>query len=156
MKIAFFKGTHPGTKGWLGIATKWWTRGTYSHCELVVSEDNGVATCWSSAYLDGGVRKTTVQLDVADWDVVDLVTTPEQEAAAIAWFEAHVGQPYDVLGLFGFVWRHYEGQKGKWFCSESVAEALGYAESWRYDPNMFAAVIVRDEVVEATPGVAAA
>ncbi|MEZ2310884.1 hypothetical protein AB6809_29990 [Paraburkholderia sp. RCC_158] len=108
--------------------------------------ENGMAVCWSSAYLDKGVRRAVVNLDPADWDVIDIVTTPEQEAAAIAWFEAHVGQPYDVAGLFGFVFRHYEGEKGKWFCSESVAEALGYAESWRYDPNTFAAVVAHDAI----------
>jgi len=141
MKIAFFKGRHPGIKGWLGVMTKWWTRGPYSHCELVVSEQDGTATCWSSAYLDHGVRKATVVLDPADWDVIDIRTEPAQEAAALAWFEQHNGEPYDVAGLFGFVFRHLEGVKGKWFCSESVAEALGYPESWRYDPNTFAAIV---------------
>lgn len=145
MKVAFFKGTHPGVKGWLGIATKWWTVGAYSHCELVVNElADGSVECWSSAYLDGGVRKTTLTLDAADWDVIDVPTTPAEEAAAIAWFEAHAGQPYDVLGLFHFVWSPEEGDKAKWFCSESVAAALGYDEAWRYDPNLFAAVLRRD------------
>jgi uncharacterized protein YycO len=146
MKIAFFKGRHPGIKGWLGVLTKWWTRGAYSHCELVTGYENDMAVCWSSAYLDKGVRRTVISLDPADWDVIDIATTPEQETAAVAWFEAHAGQPYDVAGLFGFVFRHYEGEKGEWFCSESVAEALGYAESWRYDPNTFAAVVTHDVV----------
>jgi uncharacterized protein YycO len=146
MKIAFFKGRHPGMKGWLGVLTKWWTRGPYSHAELVMAYENGMAVCWSSAYLDKGVRRTVIKLDPADWDVIDVATTPAQEAAAIAWFEAHVGQPYDVAGLFGFVFRHYEGEKGNWFCSEAVAEALGYAESWRYDPNTFAAVVAHDAI----------
>jgi uncharacterized protein YycO len=142
MKVAFFKGRHPGMKGWLGVATKWWTSGPYSHCELVIGETpDGKAICWSSAYLDHGVRKTTLVLDAADWDVIDVPTTAAQEAAAVAWFEAHAGQPYDVLGLLQFVWRREEGDKRKWFCSESVAEALGFRESWRYDPNTFAAVL---------------
>jgi uncharacterized protein YycO len=152
VKIAFFKGRHPGIKGWLGVMTKWWTRGPYSHCELVVGETpDGKSVCWSSAYLDKGVRRTVVNLDPADWDLVDIATTPEQAAAAVAWFEAHDGQPYDVAGLFGFVFRHYEGEKGEWFCSESVAEALGYAESWRYDPNTFAAVVAHDVIAAFSP-----
>ncbi|MFP3609166.1 hypothetical protein SB778_03515 [Paraburkholderia sp. SIMBA_050] len=141
MKVAFFKGRHPGIKGWLGVLTKWWTRGPYSHAELVMAYESGMAVCWSSAYLDKGVRRTVIKLDPADWDIVEIPTTSEQEATAIAWFEAHVGQPYDIAGLFGFVFRHLEGEKGKWFCSEALAEALGYAESWRYDPNTFAAVL---------------
>jgi uncharacterized protein YycO len=156
MKVAFFKGRHPGVKGWLGVLTKWWTRGDYSHCELVVSEADGSAVCWSSAYLDGGVRKTTVVLDPADWDVIDVPTTPEQAAAAIAWFQANDGLPYDVAGLFGFVWRHYEGEKGKWFCSEAVAASLGYLEPWRFDPNTFADVLAHWQRRSDAQGLAAA
>jgi uncharacterized protein YycO len=147
MKVAFFKGRHPGMKGWLGVMTKWWTEGPYSHAELVVGQTtDGKAICWSSTYLDGGVRRAELELDPADWDVFDLQTTPTQEAAALAWFAAHEGLPYDVRGLLGFVWRREEGDKAKWFCSEAVAAALGWPEAWRFDPNTFAAVIKPMEI----------
>jgi uncharacterized protein YycO len=142
MKVAFFKGRHPGVKGWLGVMTKWWTDGPYSHAELVVGETaDGKSVCWSSTYLDKGVRRAELVLDPADWDVIEIRTTPAQEAAALAWFSQHEGEPYDTLGLLGFAWRHYEGEKDKWFCSEAVAAALGYREAWRYDPNTFAAIL---------------
>jgi hypothetical protein len=142
MKVAFFKGRHPGVKGWLGVATKWWTDGPYSHAELVVGQTaDGKSVCWSSTYLDGGVRRAELVLDPADWDVFEIRVTPAQASAALAWFEQHKGQAYDTLGLLGFAWRHYEGDKDKWFCSEAVAAALGYRDAWRYDPNTFAAVI---------------
>jgi hypothetical protein len=144
MKIAFFKGRHPGVKGWLGVLTKWWTVGPYSHCELVVAEENGRAVCWSSAYLDGGVRQKIVDLDPADWDVIEIPTTPEEEAASLSWFQSHAGQGYDVLGLFQFVWARQEGEKCKWFCSEAVARALGFPESWRYSPNLLADILRRE------------
>lgn len=149
MKVAFFKGRHPGLKGWLGVLTKWWTVGPYSHCELVVEGPvYGKSLCWSSAYLDHGVRPVVIELDPAQWDVVEIETTPEQEQAALEWFRSHLGEPYDVLGLFGFVWRREEGDKAKWFCSEAVAAALGYTEPWRFDPNTFAAVLKPRENVE--------
>jgi uncharacterized protein YycO len=149
MQVAFYKGRHPGIAGWLGVATKWWTRGPYSHGELIVAREGDTAVCWSSTYLDHGVRRAVVTLD-DNWDVFDVPTTPAQEAAALAWFEAHAGQPYDVAGLFGFAFRHYEGEKSKWFCTEAVAEALGLRDSWRYDPNTLAAVLApRDAQLEA-------
>jgi uncharacterized protein YycO len=148
MKVAFFKGRHPGVKGWLGVMTKWWTDGPYSHCELVVGETpDGKSICWSSAYLDHGVRQVELELDPADWDVRELRLTSAEQTAALAWFEQHNGEPYDVLGLLGFVWRREEGDKNKWFCSEAVAAALGWPEAWRYDPNTFAAILKPMEVI---------
>jgi uncharacterized protein YycO len=142
MKVAFFKGRHPGIKRWLGVMTKWWTDGPYSHAELVVGETpDGKSICWSSTYLDRGVRQAELELNPADWDVRELRLTSAEQAAALAWFEQHAGEPYDVLGLLGFVWRREEGAKSKWFCSEAVAAALGWPEAWRFDPNTFAAIL---------------
>jgi hypothetical protein len=145
MQVAFFKGRHPGIKGWLGVMTKWWTRGPYSHGELVIGYmPDGRAICWSSTYLDGGVRRALIALDPTDWDVMELDVTDAQREVAVQWFREREGQKYDVLGLFGFLWRHEEGDKDKWFCTEAVAEALGLPESWRKDPNSFAAELRGD------------
>jgi uncharacterized protein YycO len=143
VKVAFFRGRHPGIKGWLGVVTKWWTRGPFSHVELIADQSDNTAICWSSAFLDGGVRCKAIVLDAADWITVDVPVTVDQAAAAIEWFKQHAGQPYDVRGLFGFVMRRIPAEKGKWFCSEAVAAALGYAESWRLDPNTLFYVLGR-------------
>lgn len=142
MKVAFFRGRHPGFKGWFGVAVKWWTRGPFSHVELVADAAGDHALCWSSAFLDGGVRPVVVDLTTSDWTVIEVATTPEQEAAALQWFASHRGQRYDVLGLFGFVLRRIDGDKNKWFCSEAVAAALGYGQPWRLDPNTFYEVLL--------------
>jgi hypothetical protein len=145
MKVALFKGRHPGIKGWLGVLTKWWTRGPYSHGELVIGEmTDGRSICWSSTYLDKGVRRALIQLDPADWDVLELDVTDAQRDAALQWFREHEGQGYDVLGLFDFVWRRGDGDKSKWFCTEAVAAALNLPEPWRKDPNTFAAELRGD------------
>jgi hypothetical protein len=145
MKIAFFKGRHPGWKGWLGILTRWWTVGPYSHCELVFGEpdEEGLSTCWSSTWLDKGVRCAQVKLDPADWDIIDLSHLgPKAEANALAWFESHKGAPYDVLALFGFLFRPIKGMGNMYFCDEACLEALSIPEAWRQDPNSAATIVL--------------
>ena len=56
---------------------------------------------------------------------------------AVAWFVTHMGQKYDVIGLVGFVARRVEDDRSKYFCSEAVSAALGFADGWRFDPNTF-------------------
>ena len=132
MKIAFYKGRRKGPRGWFDALVRWWTRGPYSHCELVID-----GLCWSSSARDGGVRGKAIVLG-ANWDVFDV---PGDEAKALAWFQAHKGARYDVAGLFGFVWRREYGDGQRWFCSEACAAALGYREPWRFDPNTLAVVV---------------
>lgn len=157
MKIAFFKGRHPGLKGLFGVLVKWWTRGDFSHVELVADgpDATGLSTCWSSTFLDGGVRKASIDLSTSDWVVVDLPVTAAERAAAIEWFDSHKGQPYDVRGLFGFVIRRVPGERGRWFCNESIGAALGIPEPWRFDPNSFYSMIAGMTPMIQTPQVAA-
>lgn len=136
MQLAFYKGRHRGLPGWFDAAVRWWTRGPYSHVELVL--DDG--TCWSSSARDGGVRTKAIDLGSGNWDLVPVV---QDAAAARAWFAAHAGAGYDYLGLFGFVWRRSYGAGSRWFCSEAVAAALGYRDAWRFDPNTLAVAVAR-------------
>lgn len=140
MQIAFYKGTRPGLPGLFNSAVRWWTHGPYSHCEVVLWRlADGRAVCGSSSNLDGGVRRKIIDLDPARWDVVDVPWA--NQSAAMRWFAEHEGTPYDTAGLFGFVWRRGDGDRGKWYCSEACAAALGLDEPWRFDPNTLAAVI---------------
>ena len=80
----------------------WWTRGPYSHCELVVG-----GRAFSSSIMDGGIRAKRIDFNPAHWDIVDV---PWADAdAAVAWFEANISKDYDVLGLLGFIIRRVEG-----------------------------------------------
>lgn len=144
MKIAFYKGTHPGLPGVFNRLVRWWTRGPYSHCEAVFSCQNaqGAWLCASSSKMDGGVRLKFIDLDNStNWDIFDVPSA--DEAASKAWFAEHVGLAYDVRGLFGFVWRRAEDDRNKYFCSESIAASIGIEEAWRFDPNTFAAALRR-------------
>jgi uncharacterized protein YycO len=133
MKAAFYKGTKSGFSGLFEIAVRAWGKGDYSHAELVFSDGRAA----SSTFLDKGVRILPAgQLDVSDvslWDVIDLPMF--DEAAAIAWFEANAGKPYDVWGDAHFVIGFIPESQKDFFCSESVAAALAFPQAWRYDPN---------------------
>ena len=132
VKIAFYK----GKSRLFNKAVAWWTRGPYSHTELVVGDN-----WYSSSFLDGGVRVKQIVADEAHWDFVEL---PDVDAeAAVEWFRKHASAKYDVLGLVGFVFRRFQDDKKKYFCSEAVAAALGFDDAWRLDPNTFAAVCRR-------------
>ena len=45
-------------------------------------------------------------------------------------------------GLFGWRWRE-RGSNSKWFCSEAIADCLGYRDAWRFDPNTLFVVLRR-------------
>ena len=147
MQIAFYK----GRKRLFNRLVSFWTRSPYSHCELVVSQHNAGALCWSSSYLDGGVRLKVIPLDPALWDIVDLQLTPGQADAATAWFRRHEGQAYDVAGLIGCVLRPYRQRQNRWFCNEAVGAALGLQDPWRFDPGSFAAALKFTGAVQQWP-----
>lgn len=133
MHLAFYTGTRKGFHGLLNRAVRWWTRGPFSHVELVFSD--GLAA--SASGVDHGVRFKDIQFDLARWVLVPI---DGDEAQSRDWFKANLGKGYDYLGLFGFLWRPYNGERDRFFCSEAVALALGYPEGWRFDPNTLAAV----------------
>lgn len=132
VKIAFYK----DKSALFNRAVSWWTNGPYSHVELII---DGVS--YSSSFRDGGVRKKVIEYKPDHWDMFQLDCSTETEQSAVAWFEKHMGQKYDVIGLIGFVIGTVSGNKRKFFCSEAVAAALGYDETWRFDPNDLAAIV---------------
>lgn len=120
---------------------QWWTRGPYSHVEIVTHRSySGAAACISSSWLDGGVRGKWIHLRPDRWDVFEVEGDSQ---AAIAWLERHQGKPYDTLGLLGFVFRPMKDNRRRWFCSEAVAAILGYPEPWRFSPNDLANVLTK-------------
>jgi hypothetical protein len=135
MKIALYKGKRGGFAGAFDAAVRWWTRGAYSHVELVFSD--GMAA--SSSTRDGGVRFKRIDFKPDHWDFVEI---DGDECNAADWFGERLGAGYDYLGLFGFVWRPHNGISRRWFCSEAVAAALGIPDPWRFCPNTLAAVAI--------------
>lgn len=136
MKVAFYKGTQKGFQGLVNRLVRWWTHGSYSHCELVFE----YGQCASSSLMDNGVRIANLNVCTPNWDCIEV---EGDIPAAWDWFEQHKGQPYDLLGDFGFIWRPLAGSRRKWFCSEAVAAALGFPQPWRFDPNTLYAILTR-------------
>lgn len=132
MQMAFYK----GRTRLFDRLVQWWTRGPYSHCELVINGE-----CYSASLRDGGVRSKMIDLASGRWDVMPLpphLATTDHQADALIWFMAHAGAGYDVAGLFGFVLPCRAHSRRRWFCSEPVAEALGIKRSWTISPNSLA------------------
>lgn len=135
--IALYKG--PGH--WTNALIRRWQRSPYSHCELVEPYGGGQYECWSASAMDGGVRRKVMALDPAHWEVYELRNF--SGARAELWFQANIGKGYDLLGLLGFAWRPWRGDRGGYWCSEAVAAALGFEEPFRYDVAMLASVVRR-------------
>lgn len=130
--LAFYK----GNEDWFDRLIQWWTKGNYSHVELVVD-----GFWMSSSRPDGGIRTKMIDPKPENWDMVEIPWADVDRA--VAWFRENDGKLYDTRGLLGFAFRVVSDQKAKYFCSEAVATALGFDEAWRLDPNTFAAVVKR-------------
>lgn len=136
MKLASYKGTRPGLQGLFNRAVRWWLGGRYSHTELVFSD----GVCASSSWLDGGVRFKLIKFDPAHWDIIDV---DGDESRARQWFCDHVGDGFDLLGLFGFVWRRGTQDRSKSYCTEAIAAATGFPDPFRFDPCNFPCIFKR-------------
>ena len=137
MKVAFYKGTLPGWRGWMSRLVRFADRGAYSHCEVVFSD----GLCASASWLDGGVRFKQINFKPGHWDFVDISADVEEEARVRKWFAEHTGCRYDLPGSFGVVFRVFPQSADRYFCSEAAAAALGLPEAWRIGPNLLAAFL---------------
>ena len=147
--LALYKGRRGGTgwRVWCARATDWLTRvltrGKYSHCEIAIRQPDkdvdGVAmyACYSASLRDGGVRRKTMPLPSAKWDLIALPDSVGGRLEAL-WSQTQ-GQGYDLPGAFGVVFGLPENRR-RWFCSEWVGKALGLPESWRFSPNDLAVI----------------
>jgi len=136
MKVALYKGKRGGFAGAFDASVRWWTRGAYSHVELIFSD--GMSASASSR--DGGVRFKDIEYHPDRWDIIEIEADEEY---ARAFFEEREGLGYDYFGLFGFVWRPHSGSALLWFCSEIVMGALKFDDPWQFNPNMVGAIARR-------------
>jgi hypothetical protein len=118
----------------------WWTHHDSAHCEAAWQWDGDRHACVSASFMDGGVRGKVIFMPPEKWRIYEIA---QPKAAVKDWFAANDGKRYDVLGLFGFVWRRLKGWTNRLFCSEACAEILGLPEPWRFDPASLEAVCAR-------------
>lgn len=112
---------------------RWWTRGPYSHVEIVVGDPIGEVTILSSSPRDGGVRQRRITIDPDHWD---LLMVDAEELSATALVLSQRGRGYDWLGIiFNFVLPLRWQSRRRWFCSEICGAALGLPEPHLFHPN---------------------
>ena len=138
MKIALYKGTLSGWRGWISRLVRFADRGPYSHCEVVFSD----GMCASASWLDGGVRFKKINFNPDHWDFIAIGSQWPPETLVKDWFEQRKGSRYDLPGSLGLVCRPFRQRHNRWFCSEAGAASLGVSEAWRISPNMLAALFL--------------
>ena len=145
--LALYHGHRGGTglKVWVARftdgLTRILTRGRYSHCEIAIrlagQNSEPQYECYSASLRDKGVRRKTMPLPSAKWDLIAL---PDSVGGRLETLWAQTkGQGYDLPGAFGVVFGLRENRR-RWFCSEWVGKALGLPESWRFSPNDLAVI----------------
>lgn len=135
--IALYKGPGRLTNAFI----RRWQRSPYSHCEVITRRIADTYECWSASAMDGGVRLKIMALNPEHWDLFLLRLARPEDVRL--WFAKHEDEGYDLLGLLGFAWRPWRGERRKWWCSEAVAASLGFTEPFRYDVATFASVVQR-------------
>lgn len=112
--------------------TRLFTQGLYSHCEIVISKQDGLYECYSSSIRDGGVRVKTMKLDTNHWDLIPLNISKEQ---VLDFYKQTANCSYDLLGALGIVLGLRQHSK-KYFCSEWCYDAITNKQNgWRFSPN---------------------
>ncbi|MGB3407674.1 MAG: hypothetical protein WBA67_09280 [Jannaschia sp.] len=103
------------------------TRSPFSHCELIrtsITPRRGdTVRCISASGRDNGVRIKDITLEDGKWDIYAVPWAPLD-----AWdrAEAQLGQPYELWAMIlSQLLNFRRHSRGKWFCSELVAHALG-------------------------------
>src|SRR5574343_444286 len=134
MKVLFRRGKNNGVIGWLISA---FTVGSYSHCEIVVREDNSffytVAAIFEHNAIEKIARKKTAKF-YKNWDIVEIKTVNDKEA--IDFLREQVGKKYDFLGiLFSQIFPFKSENAKEWFCSELCSATLKKAGVKLKEPN---------------------
>lgn len=122
---------------------RWQTRGQYSHAALLTSDGSIIES------MEGiGVRSRSSITEGAEGDSYDVFTvqTTENQDKIIEMFAGHqIGKKYDYLGILRFLTREPNyNQKNRYFCSELVFDAFGYAgidlfkdmQGWEVSPAL--------------------
>jgi hypothetical protein len=125
VKVAFFK-TSSKYADWVDKLIAWWTKGRYSHVELIIDNEQ------YSSFIKEGVRKKPHYFDNDAWDYLSIEGVSETRIKE--FFKQTKGRNYDWAGILGFILPLADAEK-KYFCSEWVAKALmigGYSNLYKY------------------------
>lgn len=96
---------------------QWWTGGWPSHVDAVTLDGRLVG-----AAPFGGVQNRPVAAHPGRAEIVTVPCSLDQRREFWTFLNAHLGQPYDWLGLLGFPVAFHD--RRRWFCSELIAAGL--------------------------------
>ncbi|THA12933.1 enoyl-CoA hydratase [Rodentibacter pneumotropicus] len=126
---------------------RFFTKGKYSHCELVVErleqwgqyDYRPVYDCYSSSPRDGGVRCKQINVDDSSkWDLIPLENVSETQIKA--YFDRTLEAKYDWWGVLGIVFG-IKQKRSKYFCSEWCFNVIKNSDNgWRFSPNDLAII----------------
>ena len=146
IKFAFYKAYEAPGKTWYDWVIAKWTRGPYSHVELIVDD-----MMYSSSPRDGHVRSKKHKYDPATWDYIPVTITIKDYKRFIKFWNQTESFKYDWLGILGFVLPLHDDPK-KYFCSEWTSKAgiimgincLYIKEPSRLSPNKLAKTLIEN------------
>lgn len=118
---------------------RFFTKGPYSHCEIVVVKDNMTPVFYSSSPRDNGVRRKTMDINYDHWDLVEVEGDLDY---ILDMYERTKHTTYDLRGALGSV-LGFKQHPSKYFCSEWCYNALTKSEDgWRFTPNSLYAIAI--------------
>ncbi|MFA6132447.1 MAG: hypothetical protein WC869_00370 [Phycisphaerae bacterium] len=135
-----------GKVGFFGTLVRLFKRDGISHSALLFSD----GFCGTSQPGRGIVLYKLAPFNTADWFIIDLPCTPEEEARVRSFFEVdEAGCKYDWRGIaFCQVLRWGWHSNTRWFCSEAclaalqrIYTALQGLKPWYVDPADLATVL---------------
>jgi len=133
MKIAFYK----GNGSFMDRLIKWWTKGKYSHTEVIFEHNVSFSITGRSPYCG---RFTIIDYKPENWDIVDVLVFDEKLGLLKA--KELEAKPYDWIGiLFSQIFPFKLHLRDSYFCSEASLEILKYADpfntNWdKYESNL--------------------
>ena len=120
---------------------RFFTRGTYSHCEIVKVNPKELekpvfkAQAWTASPRDKGVRTAVLKFDQSKWDFIPLPTDNSFEPRLQQYFHDTKGLPYDMIGAIGVVLGTPQSPS-KFFCSEWCYNVIfNSKDGWRFSPH---------------------
>jgi hypothetical protein len=147
--IAFYSGK--SSDRWIRIKqwlTKMWTRGKYSHCEIIYFTDEGPYWYGATTYNPGGIAKRQLTYKKENWDIYRLELKGISRPGLLLFLESKIGYPYDWPGIYlSQIFPFLIHRKDKYFCSEYIAEALGYPSPQSFSPVSLKKRLVKDDVI---------
>jgi hypothetical protein len=125
--------TQAARPNWLQRLISWRQLGPYSHVRLALPCQRGFEVLESAA--PGGVQQSfTAEILPDVGNVVPLFLTDQQVALVRGWWQAHIGEQYDAVGLVELAIGKASSDKRAWYCSEAVLASLHDADVLPWPP----------------------